>query len=175
MNEDNAEKQQQHQKHQKHWDRFMFLLSILVPTVIALLGLGLAVSIVGGLLMPHSIVWELHSADLARGVITFTFAVGTIGIALLLTVGALVGKCSGDDFTKAKEVLTVLIGVFGTILGFYFGASKAPSASSAPASPASSLQIKTSKAVSPEPTAASSTSTPPEAQLATATPSSNAP
>jgi DNA mismatch repair ATPase MutL len=178
------QKQQQDQQQQeqtsalllRHMERFAFLLSYIVPLLIGLLGVCLAVSIILGLLLPHSIVWKLHNPDLARGVITFIFAVGTVGIALLLTVGALVGKYSGDEFTKAKEVLTILIGVFGTILGFYFGASKAPPATSAPASPASSSQIKTSKAVSAGPTAVSSTSsTPAETQLATATPSPNAP
>jgi len=78
-------------------------------------------SIVLGLFIRSSIVRELASPDLARGVITFIFAVGTVGIALLLAVGALVGQHSVEEFAKAKEILTVLIGVFGTILGFYFG------------------------------------------------------
>lgn len=173
MNEENAEKKQR-QPASKHWDRFLSLLPYVGVTVLGLLGLGLALAIVGGVLMPHSIVRELSDADLARGVITFIFAVGTIGIALLLSVGALVGK-TGDEFTKGKEVLAVLIGVFGTILGFYFGTSKAPSATSAPASPASSLQIKNSKSRSLGPTAASSTSTPAAAQSATAAPSPTAP
>ncbi|MEN3368650.1 MAG: hypothetical protein V7609_793 [Verrucomicrobiota bacterium] len=77
--------------------------------------------IMWGLFSPNSIVRQLGNADLARGVITFIFAIGTIGIALLVTLGALIGDHQGDQLAKAKEVLTVLIGVFGTILGFYFG------------------------------------------------------
>jgi hypothetical protein len=108
---------------QKHWDRFLSLLPYLGVAVLALIGLGLAAAIVWGLFKHDSIVRELANADLARGVITFIFAVGTIGIALLLTFGALVGKNTVEEFTKAKEVLTLLMGVFGTILGFYFGTS----------------------------------------------------
>jgi hypothetical protein len=108
---------------QNHWDRFLSLLPYLGVTVLAIIGIGLAAAIVWGLFRHDSIVRELASADLARGVITFIFAVGTIGIALLLTFGALVGKNTVEEFAKAKEVLTILIGVFGTILGFYFGTS----------------------------------------------------
>jgi hypothetical protein len=105
----------------RHWDDFVSLLPNLGIFVLGALGIGLSVAIVLGLFLPSSIVRELGSPDLARGVITFIFSVGTIGIALLLAVGALVGQHSIEEFGKAKEVLTVLIGVFGTILGFYFG------------------------------------------------------
>ncbi len=104
-----------------HWDKFLSLLPYLGVIVLGIIGVGLAAAIVWGLFSHDSIVREFASADLARGVITFIFAVGTIGIALLLTVGALVGKYAADEFAKAKEVLTLLIGVFGTISGFYFG------------------------------------------------------
>lgn len=104
-----------------HWDRFLSLLPWLGGITLGIIGIGIAAAIVWGLFSHDSIVRELASADLARGVITFIFAVGTIGIALLLTIGVLVGNFKADEFAKAKEVLTHLIGVFGTILGFYFG------------------------------------------------------
>src|SRR5882762_5694132 len=103
------------------WNRFMSLLPNVGLVVLGVLGITLVLSIVLGLFIRSSIVRELASPDLARGVITFIFAVGTVGIALLLAVGALVGQHSVEEFAKAKEILTVLIGVFGTILGFYFG------------------------------------------------------
>jgi len=96
-------------------DRREFLTRSLVA------GLGLAGVIVLGLFRQNSIVRDLANADLARGVITFIFAIGTIGVALLVTFGALIGGNNEQELAKAKDVLTVLIGVFGTILGFYFG------------------------------------------------------
>jgi hypothetical protein len=88
---------------------------------VGILGMIIVYILFNGLSTKDSIVRDLGNPDLARGVITFIFAIGTIGIALLLTLGALLGDHTQDEFAKAKEVLTVLIGVFGTILGFYFG------------------------------------------------------
>lgn len=112
--------------------KFLDRLSLILPQLgvwlaagaIIILGLGIVVMLVAGLFVKSSIVRELANVDLARGVITFIFAVGTIGIALLLTLGALLGSHTVEVFAKAKEVLTVLIGVFGTILGFYFGTAE---------------------------------------------------
>lgn len=111
----------------KHWSQFLAIESKLgawsFVAVITALGIGLGIAIVWGLFAKDSIVRELGSVDLARGVITFIFAIGTIGIALLVTFGALLGSLKQEDFANAKGILTVLIGVFGTILGFYFGAA----------------------------------------------------
>jgi len=105
-----------------HFQRILPLVGAwLTVAAIALLGMGIVGLLVFGLFAKGSIVRELASVDYARGVITFIFAVGTMGIALLLTLGALLGSHTLEVFAKAKEVLTALIGVFGTILGFYFG------------------------------------------------------
>jgi hypothetical protein len=73
---------------------------------------------------------ELSDPKIARGLITFLIAVTTVSIALLLTFFAICANLDGDadekkiveaNFSKAKEVLTILIGVLGTIVGFYFG------------------------------------------------------
>jgi len=100
--------------------------SFLQPQVFGSLGIWLTgillgVAIIWGLFKQDSIVRQLGNADLARGVITFIFATGTIGIALLVALGALIGDKDDNRLAKAKDVLTVLIGIFGTILGFYFG------------------------------------------------------
>jgi hypothetical protein len=102
------------------------LASFLQPQVLGSFGIWLTGILLGlvitlGLFIPNSIVRQLGNADFARGVITFIFATGTIGIALLVALGALIGDKEDDRLAKAKEVLTVLIGIFGTILGFYFG------------------------------------------------------
>jgi hypothetical protein len=68
---------------------------------------------------------SLADENIARGLITFLIACGTILISLIVCVGALLGR--GDDakesFFRAKEILTILVGILGTIVGFYFGSA----------------------------------------------------
>lgn len=62
--------------------------------------------------------------DFARGLITYLFAIVTIGTAVVLVVSALTGTDSEvhkERFQRGKEILALLLGVFGTIVGFYFG------------------------------------------------------
>jgi hypothetical protein len=66
----------------------------------------------------------MAEARFARGLITYLFAVVTIGTAVLLIVSALTSGTADADkekFQRGKEVLSLLLGVFGTIVGFYFG------------------------------------------------------
>lgn len=67
----------------------------------------------------------LKDHDLARGVITYLVAGTTVAIAMILVMASIFsgGKDLDKRFTLGKEVLTVLIGVLGTIIGFYYGAS----------------------------------------------------
>jgi hypothetical protein len=61
--------------------------------------------------------------DYARGIVTYLFAVTTIGIAIVLVLFAILRKSSVETdkrFQRGKEVLTLLLGIFGTIVGFYF-------------------------------------------------------
>jgi len=70
---------------------------------------------------------KLAQIDYARGLITFLLSLGTILIAMLVVFSALTSDGSDASQKKvsmAKEVLTVLVGIFGTILGFYFGSEK---------------------------------------------------
>ncbi len=85
------------------------------------------------------IVWELktgeiletlRSAEVVRGFITFIIALATVAIALILVIAAFLvtnGEKTTlkDRFEMAKGVLTALIGILGTIVGFYFGSEKA--------------------------------------------------
>ena len=92
--------------------------AVFVLAVVGLVLLG------GGILKEKHIVSNLSKVEYARGLITYIFAIGTIAIALVLVVAALFGsEETKDNFGRGKEILTVLIGVFGTILGFYFGLS----------------------------------------------------
>lgn len=58
----------------------------------------------------------------ARSMITIVFCMGTMAIAGLLATVAI----RKDQLDKAKEVLIILIGIFGTIVGYYFGSSELP-------------------------------------------------
>ena len=76
----------------------------------------------------------LSDKEVARGLITFLIAIATVGIALILAIStlALTEGSDGDKrFDRGKQVLSVLIGVLGTIVGFYFGSAD----SSAPKPP----------------------------------------
>lgn len=58
----------------------------------------------------------------ARGLITFVVSISTIGIAFLLIYQAFFSSESSDDrFRRGREIFTGLMGVLGTIVGFYFG------------------------------------------------------
>jgi len=68
---------------------------------------------------------SMSQIEFARGLITYLFAVVTIGTAVVLVVSALTSSEQSDvykeRFNRGKEVLALLLGVFGTIVGFYFG------------------------------------------------------
>lgn len=78
---------------------------------------------------------QLRDISTARGSITFLFSLGTMIIALLLVTSALFSSERGEKaderrkerFNQGKEVLTILIGILGTIVGFYFGTDKGES------------------------------------------------
>jgi hypothetical protein len=65
----------------------------------------------------------LAKADYARGLITFLFATCTIATILIVVISIIWMDTSQikDRFQPAKDIITILIGVLGTILGFYFG------------------------------------------------------
>jgi hypothetical protein len=61
----------------------------------------------------------MGKVSFARGLITYLFAVVTIGTAVVLVLSALLGS-EKEKFDRGKEVLGLLLGVFGTMVGFYF-------------------------------------------------------
>ena len=72
-----------------------------------------------GLVLAH-----MGQVEFARGLITYLFAVVTIGTAVVLVVSALTADetpANERRFERGKEILSLLLGVFGTIVGFYFG------------------------------------------------------
>jgi hypothetical protein len=79
----------------------------------------------------------MGKAQFARGLITYLFAVVTIGTAVVLVLSALLGT-DKEKFDRGKEVLGLLLGVFGTMVGFYFASelSKTEAQGAMVASPA---------------------------------------
>ena len=119
----------------------------IVPVVVAILGLIVVLSILWVLLKGGGFLAQIADKNVARGLITFLIAISTVGIAFILAVSTMVSPQTGDDagrFDRGKQVLSILIGVLGTIVGFYFG--------SAPDAPAQ--QPQTQEEAAPNPSAA---------------------
>jgi len=71
-----------------------------------------------------SVLLSMSKIEFARGLITYLFAVVTIGTAVVLLVFVLTTTPTSDTdqrFQHGKEILSLLLGVFGAIVGFYFG------------------------------------------------------
>ncbi|MDD5035657.1 MAG: hypothetical protein PHE55_12960 [Methylococcaceae bacterium] len=94
------------------------LFAVLGISVVGALGFGIYSA--GGQFLD-----SLQKTEIARGLITFLVAVATVAIAIILALYAVVssGPELKERFALGKEILTTLIGVLGTIVGFYFGSS----------------------------------------------------
>jgi hypothetical protein len=73
---------------------------------------------------------RLQDPDYARGIITYLFAVGTIGVIILVVFATLTRRGTGDaddlarqreQYERSKTFVSLLLGIFGTIVGFYYG------------------------------------------------------
>jgi hypothetical protein len=107
---------------QKWWVRLAGSLDppvIIGLAVLVLLAFALYAAFADG----SSLLAQLQEQAFARGLITFIFTLGTLGIALTLVGSALFGNASQENFRRAREVFSVLAGVLGTIVGFYFGST----------------------------------------------------
>ncbi len=97
-------------------------IGILVATVFLVV---LAIAFVS----ETGILARVNDVATARGAITFLFAFATVVLALMLVAAALFSTPRDEDdseyltkqFNHGKEILTILIGILGTIVGFYFG------------------------------------------------------
>ena len=98
-------------------------------TVLGAIGVIIVYYLFSGLLSGNTgnLLYSLSQPDVARGVITFLIAAATVSLAVLLVMAAIMtsGSAQLDQrFALGKEVLTVLVGVLGTIVGFYYGSAK---------------------------------------------------
>jgi hypothetical protein len=122
--------------------RIKSLLSTVGPWVASALACLLFILIIASIFFGWEKNWDktllhqLSDTATARGLITFLIAVATVGIALTLTIFIVATDDTDpkNKFALGKEVLTALIGVLGTIVGFYFGASKESGLHTAPLS-----------------------------------------
>lgn len=89
--------------------------------------------------------------DVARNLITFLVAVAVVAIALLATLTAMVIR-EMERFALAKEVLSLMVGILGTIIGFYFGQAASQNKPAAP-TPTPTVQASPSPTATASPTA----------------------
>ena len=93
----------------------------------ALVAAGLVVAIVVGFALFYTnLIDKLASPGSARGLITFLFSLITIAVILIVIIALLwMDKDQDLDnrFTKAKDIIAILVGILGTIVGFYFGSN----------------------------------------------------
>lgn len=97
--------------------------------IFAILGIIVLGLIVYGVYGNEGFLTSLANKEVARGLITFLIAITTVGIAVILALSTIIPKGDADDdkrFDRGKQVLTMLIGVLGTIVGFYFGSDVKP-------------------------------------------------
>ena len=95
--------------------------------VIAIMILGGVILLIGSAIFGFDkghVLMGMARVEFARGLITYLFAIVTIGTAVLLVVATLTGPADEHNekrLQRGKEILALLLGVFGTIVGFYFG------------------------------------------------------
>ncbi len=100
------------------------LLQSLPTLVYGLIALTILGVIGWGLWDKGGFLKSLQEIPVARGLITFLIVITTMGIAIMLAMSTIFGEAGPDQdktFDKGKQVLGVLIGLLGTIVGFYFG------------------------------------------------------
>jgi hypothetical protein len=105
--------------------------------IMALMLVGSMILLIGAAVLgiDKGVLRNMSNMEYARGLITYLFAVMTIGTAVVLVLSALLPvsppnteATAQDHFNHGKEILSLMLGVFGTIVGYYFGATAGGSA-----------------------------------------------
>jgi len=113
---------------QEHQLRQRFISQLLEAPwtqILVTLVVVLAMVFIAKVLLQDQARMDVSETKYARGFITVLFGVGTIGIAVIVTLSGvfLTGDGAKDRFDRGKEVLSLILGIFGTIVGFYYGTS----------------------------------------------------
>ena len=74
------------------------------------------------ILWDAQVIRRLSDPGFARGLITFLISVATIGLAFVLVFQSF--STDDNSFRRAREIFAGLMGVLGTIVGFYFGSAE---------------------------------------------------
>ena len=94
----------------------------------AVLGIGVLIVATFVTILYKIKLTDLAEVNNARGLLTFLFGLTTVGIAIIVVLSVFLSIGTKEElaerFQRGKDILTVLIGVFGAILGFYFGTDK---------------------------------------------------
>jgi hypothetical protein len=99
--------------------------TVLIPIAFVAIAIGIVIFIVYAISGQKGVLTSLADEKIARGLITFLITLATVAIALILALSAIISDPAAvkDRFALGKEVLSILIGVLGTIVGFYFGSA----------------------------------------------------
>lgn len=81
-------------------------------------------------------VGSLTDQNTARGLITFLIAFTTVSLAVILVLASIISSGNSNDlkmrFEQGREIFTTLIGILGTIVGFYFGSTQGATTTTPP-------------------------------------------
>ena len=81
--------------------------------------------ILTAIIQDSQVLRRLEDPAYARGVITFLISLAAIGLTFMFVYQAFTDKTTSEDgFRRGREVLSGLMGIMGTIVGFYFGSTE---------------------------------------------------
>lgn len=102
--------------------------------LIMLVSFALVIIILGAVIWPGSaLLSSLSYVETGRGLVTFLVTASTAAIAFMLIYHAFMPGTVPERFRMAREIFTALIGILGTIIGYYFGVPKEADAGPPPA------------------------------------------